>query len=109
MTGAMADMALLLKEIKSRAPDSVCEAQRGVDLYCAHRDRTGWRPYFGIGKSVPITGRGGSRGEGGLGGQIPSFGGPPNFIKRKKKLRVCVPIRCILVLKVRGQPKFDFT
>ena len=76
MTGAMADMALLLKEMKSRAPDSVCEAQRGVDLYCAHRDRTGWRPYFGIGKSVPITGRGGSRGRVVLGDRSPLLGDP---------------------------------
>ena len=37
--------------------------------------------------------RGGSRGGGG------PFGGPPNFIKREKTLRMCARKHCILELK----------
>ena len=38
------------------------------------------------------------RGGGGPGGQDPPFGGPANFIKREKMLRVCVRKRHVLVL-----------
>ena len=46
-------------------------------------------------------------GRGVLGVRIPSFGGPPNLIKRGKTLHTCARMGCILVLNSYADPPFS--